>query len=153
MKIIAASFAVLIVLLCFSPQAVYWWGLSNLDNKPVASENRITPEQELEIWQKEFGVGTPRVEPVTPYGYLFYIYCNVDLGLRNQECESRYPGLRVSSFAVKYQVADGLRGKMSSSWQVTWMAYTIWATRSWDIHQILATYHEKFQPLSELKRG
>ena len=132
----------LITLAFLSPLFLYWWGLSNLVVLPQPSQIKLTPQQELEIWQKEKEVGNPTVKEVNVYGYILSVYCNVEIGLYAQKCMSKYPGLRVSALAVRHQVAKQAHGKGNTTWQLTWAAYSIWVTRNWDIHQILATYYE-----------
>lgn len=123
---------------------VYWWGLSNLETEPVPSKIELTSDQEQAIWRKEKEVGTPNIKSITPYGYIFYFACNTDKGLYATECMESYPGLRVSTLAVRRQVGKQVTGKGNGVWQVTWLAYTIWVTQHWDIHQVLATYHEAY---------
>lgn len=123
---------------------IYWWGLSNLETVPVPSKIRLTLEQERQIWSKEKEAGTPHIKSVTPYGYILSIACNMNKGLDATECMEKYPGLRLSAFAVRSQVGAQVAGKRNIVWQITWMAYTIWVTQHWDIHQILATYHEAY---------
>jgi hypothetical protein len=132
-----------LILLLVSPMFLYWWGLSNVE-VPVPSKLKLTAKQEQEIWLKEREVGTPRIDKTTPYGYIIYFSCNTNEGLYSAKCMSEYPGLRISALAVRNQVAEQVRGKGSTVWQVTWMAYTIWATRNWDVHQILSTYYEAY---------
>lgn len=134
----------LFIVILLSPMLVYWWGLSNLETDPVPSHIKLTLEQEQQIWSKEKEAGTPRIKSVTPYGYIFSFSCNVNQGLYATECMEKYPGLRLSALAVRTQVAEQVAGKGNGVWQVTWMAYTIWVTQHWDIHQILATYHEAY---------
>lgn len=134
----------LFVLMLLSPMFIYWWGLSNLETDPVPSQIRLTSEQEQQIWSKEKEAGAPRIKSVTPYGYILSFACNVNKGLYATECMEKYPGLRLSALAVRRQVGKQVAGKKSIVWQVTWLASTIWVTQHWDIHQILATYHEAY---------
>ena len=135
---------IVLVLVILSPMFVYWWGLSNVQIVPVASKSQITYEKKMEIWKKEFGQGEPRIEPITPYGYIAYIYCGTTYGPRSSECQLQYPGLRLSALAVRTHVSEQVRGKGNTVWQVSWMAYSIWATKNWNINQILATYHDAY---------
>ncbi len=137
-------FTRLVVLTLLSPMVVYWWGLSNIESDPVPSQIRLTSEQEQQIWIKEKEVGTPHIKSVTPYGYILSFACNLNKGLYASECMEKYPGLRLSALAVRRQVGKQVAGKRNGVWQVAWMAYTIWVTQHWDIHQILATYHEAY---------
>jgi len=141
LRLIATGITALIFL---SPLFLYWWGLANLSELPQPSKIKLTVEQELDIWKKEKEIGPPRVKKVTAYGYILSVYCNVKVGLYAQECMSQYPGLRISSLAIRNQVASQIHGKGNIVWQLTWVAYSIWVTRNWDIHQILATYHETY---------
>ncbi|PCI45019.1 MAG: hypothetical protein COB51_09370 [Moraxellaceae bacterium] len=144
MKKLGFLAAGLIGLVLLSPMFLYWWGLSNIEELPQPSRINLTSEQELNIWSTEKEVGTPRVEEITPYGYIAHFYCNITHGVNAQICMSRYPGLRISAFAVRRHIAEKVRGKGNTVWQFTWAAYSIWVTRNWDIHQILATYHETY---------
>jgi len=144
LKKIAWSFVVFLFVIVLIPQFMYWWGLSNLDQLPSPSESKLSPERELKIWLNEKEVGEPRVRPITAYGYILHAKCQVKEGLYAEVCMEKYPGLRLASLAVRPQVSDGVRGKGHSVWQVTWASYAIWATRNWDIHQILATYDEAY---------
>jgi hypothetical protein len=137
-------FIAFVVLTLFSPMMVYWWGLSNLETDPVPSHLRLTSEQEQQIWSKEKEIGIPRIKSVTPYGYILSVACIVKEGLYATECMENFPGLRLSALAVRKQVGDQVVGKGNTVWQFTWMSYTIWVTQHWDIHQILATYHEAY---------
>ena len=137
-------FVGLIVLALLSPMFVYWWGLSNLETDPVSSQIRLTSEQEQQIWSKEKEVGTPRIKSITPYGYILSFACNVNKGLYATECMDKYPGVRLSALAVRKQVGKQVAGRGKIVWQVTWLSYTIWVTQHWDIHKILATYHEAY---------
>lgn len=132
------------MLILLSPMFVYWWGLSNLETDPVPSQIRLTAEQEQKIWIKEKESGVPRIKSVTPYGYILSFACNVNNGLYATECMEKYPGLRLSALAVRRQVGEQVAGKGNTVWQLTWLAYTIWVSQHWDIHQILATYHEAY---------
>ena len=127
-----------------SPLFLYWWGLSILDEPPVPSVARLTPERELMIWVKENGTGEPEVTPVTVYGYILYTSCHAQDGQHAAECMAKYTGLRLASLAVRNQVAEKVRGQGGAVLHVTWAAYSIWVTRNWDIHQILATYDEAY---------
>ena len=137
-------FVVFVVLILLSPMFVYWWGLSNLETDPVPSQAKLTSEQEQHIWSKEKEMGAPRIKSITPYGYMLSIACIANKGLYATECMEEYPGLRLSALAVRRQVGDQVAGKGNTVWQLTWMSYTIWVTQHWDIHQILATYHEAY---------
>ena len=141
---LGAAIIGLVVLMLLSPMLIYWWGLSNLETDPVPSTIKLTPKQEQEIWRKEKEVGSPSIKSVTPYGYILYFNCGVDKGLYANECMEKYPGLRLSALAVRRQVGAQVAGKGSLVWQVTWLAYTIWVTQNWNVHQILATYHEAY---------
>ncbi len=144
LKRIGWSFLLLLILALLSPLFLYWWGLSNLDEPPIPSEIKLSPDRELMIWVGEKEVGEPRVKPVTVYSYIFHMHCQVKEGLYAATCMDRYPGLRLASLSIRKQVAEKVRGQGNSVWQVTWIAYSIWATRNWDIHQILATYDEEY---------
>ena len=144
LKKIGWSFLLMFVLVLLSPLFLYWWGLSNLDQPRRPSENKLSPDRELMIWVGEKEVGEPRVKPVTVYSYIFHMHCQVKEGLYATTCMDRYPGLRLASLSIRKQVAEKVRGQGNSVWQVTWVAYSIWATRNWDIHQILATYDEAY---------
>jgi len=141
---LGALLAGLIVLTAASPMFLYWWGLSNLASVPVSSQLRLTAAQEREIWIEEKETGTPRINKATPYGYILYFSCHLSYGPNSFECKSEYPGLRVSAFSVRNQLAEQVRGKGNTVWQVTWAAYTIWVTRNWDVHQVLSTYYETY---------
>jgi hypothetical protein len=141
---LGAIFIGLVVLVLLLPVLIYWWGLSNLETEPVPSTIKLTSEQEQEIWRKEKEVGNPYIKSVTPYGYILYFSCSTKKGLNATECMEGYPGLRLSALAVRRQVGKQLAGKGSVVWQITWLAYTIWVTQHWDVHQILATYHEAY---------
>ncbi len=134
----------LIILVLLSPLFLYWWGLSNLEGLPQPSQIKLTFEQELEIWQKEKETGNPAVKEITVYGYILSFNCNIEVGLYAQKCMSKYPGLRVSALAIRNQVAKQVYGRGNTVWHFTWAAYSIWVTRNWDVHQILATYHEAY---------
>jgi hypothetical protein len=134
----------LVVLVLLSPMLIYWWGLSNLETDPTHSTIKLTSEQEQQIWSKEKEVGTPHIKSVTPYGYILSFACNVNKGLYATECMEKYPGLRLSALAVRRQVGKQVEGKGNTAWQISWLACTIWVTQNWDIHQILATYHEAY---------
>lgn len=144
LKKIVWSLLVILLLAIISPMFLYWWGLSNLDEVPRPSAAKLSSDRELAIWMNEKEAGEPRVKPITVYGYILYLYCQVGEGLHAKECIGRYPGLRVASLSVRNHVAEKTRGQGSSVWQVTWAAYSIWVTRNWDIHQILATYDEAY---------
>jgi hypothetical protein len=144
LKKIAWSFVLILFAVVLLPQFVYWWGLSNLDQPPKPSESKLTPERELKIWLDGKEVGEPKVQPITAYGYIMNVHCQAKQGLYAEVCMGKYPGLRLASLAVRPQVSDAVHGKGNSIWQVTWAAYAIWATRNWDIHQILATYDEAY---------
>ena len=144
MKKLGLIFSGIIFLILLSPLFLYWWGLSNLEQIPQPSQLKLTPEQELNIWNKEKEVGSPRVKAITVYGYMGHFYCNTSNGLNSHECMNKYPGVRISTLAIRNQVAEQIRGKGNTVWQFTWAAYSIWVTRNWDIHQILATYHEAY---------
>lgn len=138
------SLLLLLVLAFLSPLFLYWWGLSNLDEPPVPSEIKLTPDRELMIWKESKEVGEPRVRPITVYGYLLHVRCQVIEGLYATECMNKYPGLRLASLSIRNQVAEKVGDQGSSVWQVTWAAYSVWVTRNWNIHQILATYDETY---------
>ncbi len=137
-------FVGLVILALLSPMFVYWWGLSNMENNPVPSQIRLTSEQEQQIWSKEMEAGVPRIKSVTPYGYILLLACQGYKGLYAIECMEKYPGLRLSGLAVRELVRTQVVGKGNTVWLFTCMAYTIWVTQHWDIHQILATYHEVY---------
>jgi len=137
-------FSGLIVLVILSPLFIYWWGLSNLETLPVPSNMRLTEFQEQEIWDKGKEIGIPNIKEISVYGFISSVVCNVRKGLNAKECLSKYPGLRISAFAIKQQVLKQVRGQRNIVWQVTWMASTIWVTQNWNIHQVLATYHETY---------
>lgn len=132
---------VVICLLVVSPIFAYWRGLSNIAIGPLPSNSRITHEQQNIIWLKEFGEGKPRVERITPYGYIAYIYCVTTHSPHSNECKSKYPGVRLAALSVRTQVAEQVRGRGNTVWQFSWMAYSIWVTQNWNIEQILATYN------------
>jgi hypothetical protein len=132
-------------LMLLSPMFVYWWGLLNLDADPVPSQIRLTSEQEQIIWTKEKETGVPHIKSITPYGYILSVICNVNKGFNASECMEKYPGLRLSTLAVRRQMGSQVTGKGNTVWQITWLAYTTWVTQHWDIHQILATYQNSKQ--------
>lgn len=143
-KKISIFLAGLIILLLMSPMFVYWWALSNVENVPVPSKIELTDIQERAIWTEQKEAGDPRLKKVTPYGYILNFYCQIERGLYSPECMSKYPGLRVSALAVRNQVNEQIKNRGNLSWQVTWVAYTIWATQNWTVHQVLSTYYESF---------
>ena len=134
----------LVSLLLLSPMLLYWWGLSNLETKPIPSNIKLTAVQEQEIWDREKEAGVPSIKGITPYGYILFFNCNIKKGLNAAECLLQYPGVRVSALAIRRQVAEKVQGRGNGVWQVTWAAYTIWVTQNWNAHQILATYHEAY---------
>ena len=144
MKIFGTGILVFVGIVFLMPMFIYWWGLSNLDFQPKPSKLKLSTEQEQAIWDKEIREGKPKVIPSSPYSYIGYFYCNAKTDLRSRECELKYPGLRISALTVRNQVAEQVRGRRNSVWHFTWMAYTIWVTNNWDIHEILATYHETY---------
>lgn len=125
-----------------SPLALYWWGLSNLENMPQPTQLTLTSEEELRIWNQGKELGSPRVRKITVYAYIGYLYCNANSGLYSHKCMNKYPGLSVSALAVRNQVAEHVRDQGNITWPLTWAACTIWVTNNWNIHQILATYNE-----------
>lgn len=110
----------------------------------MPSEIKLTPDRELMIWKESKEVGEPRIRPITVYGYLLHACCQVREGLYATECMNKYPGLRLASLSIRNQVAEKVGDRGSSVWQVTWAAYSVWVTRNWNIHQILATYDETY---------
>jgi len=122
---------------------MYWWGLSNIERPPIPSQILLTQEQKLHIWVSARETGDPKVTKMTPYGYLFYIYCEGNKINDLNSCTTKYPGLKIAAFSVREQVQDGLQNDLTNlKWKFTWMAYTIWVTRNWNIDQITATYYE-----------
>lgn len=115
-----------------------------MDQPPRPSENKLSPDRELMIWVEGKEIGEPKVKPITVYGYILHMSCQAREGLYVAECMDRYPGLRLASLSIRNQVAEKVRGQGNSVWQVTWIAYSIWVTRNWNIHQILATYDEAY---------
>lgn len=110
----------------------------------MPSEIKLTPDRELMIWKESKEVGEPRIRPITVYGYLLHVRCQVREGLYATECMNKYPGLRLASLSIRNQVAEKVGDQGGSVWQVTWAAYSVWVTRNWNIHQILATYDETY---------
>jgi hypothetical protein len=129
-----------------SPLWVYLWGLSNLSSYPKPAPYVLSAVQEQALWQEAGEVGIPRIRPLNAYTYLAYIYCVNEHGLIESDCRTSYPGLHVSAFAVHKQVGEESHQKGNTWWQITWMAYTIWVTRHWSVHEILATYHHHNPP-------
>ncbi|MBU2707198.1 hypothetical protein KCM76_14470 [Zooshikella marina] len=142
MKKLVFLFIFLFGVCSISPLFLYWYGLSYINEEFEPSNIRLSPELEQKIWGKEREVGKPRVKPVTPYGYIAFIYCNVNADLNSPECLKKYPGLRTSALAIKSQVAQQVRGEGNIVWHLSWISSSIWVTRNWDIHQILATYNK-----------
>ena len=134
----------LITALLLSPMLLYWWGLSNVETKPVPSTLKLSSAQELEIWSKEKETGVPRVESITPYAYIKLMFCSSEGEDVITTCLSKHPGLRISSLAIRRQIGAQMDGKRSGVWHITWAAYTVWVTQTWNIHQILATYHDAY---------
>lgn len=144
MRKFAFILAVLILCILVSPMFVYWWGLSNLSTHPTPSSILLDQETENTIWRQEFGEGKPRVKVLNPYTYIYHIYwCTTKTVPHSTRCQSKFPGIRLAAFAVRNQVAEQIHGKGNTMWYFTWMSYSIWVTRNWDIHQIIATYHEE----------
>ncbi len=137
----------MIMLVLLSPMFVYWWGLSNIEQPLIPSQKRLSPELELAIWQQEKQVGAPRVKPISIYGYIGYLHCfSSNYGEAfPHKCMNKYPGLRIANFAVRKQVGERVGGQGNTVYQLTGLAYSIWATQHWDIHQILATYYDTYQ--------
>lgn len=145
-RVLLTAFGIMATMILVSPMLLYWWGLSVMNNDPAPSSQVLTMEQEREVWSKAREVGNPRVRSVNPYSYLFYLKCSFEYGVDHIECLERFPGLRVGAFAVRAQVAQALQDRGHGSWPISWMAYTIWVSRNWDIHQILATCYVYSQP-------
>lgn len=139
---IVFSSLLFLTLMLLSPLFLYWWGLSNLNQPPIPSENKLTPDRELVVWMTAKEIGKPRVKRITVYGYILYLRCQAENGLYARECMNKYPGLRLASLSIRNQVAERVHGQRSSVSHVTWAAYSIWVTRNWNIHQVLATYDE-----------
>lgn len=137
-------FTVTFLFLFLSPMFIYWWGLSNLKTEPIPSQVKLTLHQERKIWSKEREVGIPRIKSINAYEYILWLYCNADKGLYANGCREKYPGLNLSALAVRQQVINELAEENNIAWHVTWSAYAIWVTQHWDIHQILATYHDAY---------
>ena len=127
-----------------SPVLIYYWGLSNLKSNPVASDITLSSIEEAKIWEKEFGLGKPRVKEINPYQYIGYLYCSYKNEPNSIKCKTSYPGFSLAAFSVREQVREQVQGKGNTVWQFTWASYSVWATKNWNIHQLLATYSETY---------
>jgi len=138
--------SLMFIIFLLSPLFIYMWGLSNIKGALIPTSITISEKQKTQIWEhaKEYGT-TPKVKPITPYGYLAFFYCLTQNDIKSTNCAEKYPGLRITSFAIRNKVRKNLGENFSNlKWQITWISYSIWATRNWNIQQILSTYHEEY---------
>ena len=143
MKKFALILMAIILCIVATPLLVYWWGLSNLQSVPVVSKLQLDSKTEEKIWQQEFGTGKPRVKILNPYSYIYYVYwCTTETVPHSVKCQSKFPGIRIVALGIRNQIAPQVHGMGHTVWHITWASYSIWATRNWNIHQIIATYHE-----------
>jgi hypothetical protein len=147
---IAALAATLVLL---APYLVYWFGLTLVSRAPAPTGVGEVPEEVLlAVWAEHGGQGTPRLGPVGPWGYLRGTFC-YGRGLSSQElrespCGQRYPGLRHAGFAVKEQVRSALETHADVTWILASVSYTIKASQTWSIEEVLSTLASEQQASS-----
>ncbi|MDO6524534.1 hypothetical protein Q4519_02450 [Motilimonas sp. 1_MG-2023] len=142
MKKLILSLLFFTFILATSPQLIYWWGLSKIDGLPVPSKVKQSEERELEIWLTNHNTGTPTSKPISPYGYAALFYCVGNNAVEDEICFQNYPSLKISNLVAREHVYNKLADRSSFNWHLSCVAYTIWITKNWDIHQILSAYDE-----------
>ena len=63
--------------------------------------------------------------------------------MKSDVCSKKYPGLTHASVAVRDHVDQNIQSSGNLGWQVSWAAYTIWATKAWSIDEILGKLSEQ----------
>ena len=81
MKKLLVCILSLFILISVLPTGLYWWALKNVHSYPTASKVELSLGERQELWQMYQGYGEPRIEGVSPYGYIHYTYCQMNHGL------------------------------------------------------------------------
>lgn len=143
MRTISILLVVCVFLALASPMVLYWWGKSNVSGLPASSEIRLTVEQNVMLWEKFGGNGEPAIKKLNPYTFIGSLICQKKHTMKSDICSKTYPGLAHASYAVRDHIDQNIQNVGNIERNVSWAAYTIWATKTWSIDRILGKLSEQ----------
>jgi hypothetical protein len=111
------------------PWIVYRLALNQIVGRPShASEGAPTAEAAETLWRKLRNPMPIRVEPLSPYRYLWALACGEESALP--------PGTRLAWMVAKSHNTKNLKDRRL--WHPAGAALTIWLTRNWTTDELIA---------------
>lgn len=122
------------VLCLATPAALYAWGLSLVEARPVPPANLVTAKQGLDAWQYiEDDPSGPHVPKLNPWTVAFHY-------LRT----TRPTDSLTLQILARNHVRDHLQDYRVIAWHISVASIAIWVSRNWTEEQVLAELHRLY---------
>jgi len=127
-KVIYSFIFLVLFVVVVGPWGLYWLGLYAVDERPALPSVIADVEAQKLAWSEARGEGEPKVNPITPYGYIYLVFND----------RRPYPDLSVSWLVAANHNRENKKFKGNLWWHLSGAALTIWITRNWSTEQILS---------------
>jgi hypothetical protein len=115
------------------PWAVYWYGLRQIEGRPIAAVDSTAAEQMDRLF-KQLEITQPvQIDPISPYTYFL-------------QGAHPNPSTRIAWVIARSYNAKHLGDHRMLIWHLSGAALTIWLTRNWTPTQLIATAVELEKP-------
>ncbi|WP_137939537.1 hypothetical protein [Chitinivorax sp. B] len=125
-----AFVTVFLTALLISPPVLYWLGLSGAQGLPAKPVLLASKEQQLLVWRKARGIGSPKVHAMNPY--------SVVIGLLSPSANRTDPGELVAWWVASGYLLEHQRHRGMIWWHLSGTALTIWLSRNWSCEELLS---------------
>ena len=118
-----------------APWAIYWFGLSRIEGRPIASTHTVAAEQ-IDSLFKRLRISQPvQIYPTSPYSYFL---------------QGVHPSssTRIAWIIARSYNAEHLSDRGMLYWHLSGAALTIWLTRNWTPVELIAKAIELDTPMA-----
>ena len=127
-RVLVGLLASTALLLVASPLILYGVGLNAIESLPVPPVGIATEAQQANVWLRVRGHGTPQVQKLNPYSYIYSV----------ATAAPQDPSALVAWQVAAEHLLVHRRSTGMSWWHLSGAALTIWVTRNWSSEQILS---------------
>lgn len=127
-RLLTGVLVVAVVSFLAGPWVLYGVGLHAAGGRPEPPARIAPVGEQLAFWEKERGVGEPRITPRNPFTYRAAL---ADPGPER-------PGLKAAFSIASHHLRENARYQGRYWWHLSSSALTIWLTRNWSIEEILS---------------
>ena len=136
-RLVFTIVALTVTVLCAvaaGPWLLYWYGLRQIDGRPIPSARAATAEQSDRLFEKLKITRPVRIDILQPYTYLL-------------QGSHPTPGGRLAWIIARSYNVNHLGDQKLRMWHLSGAALTIWLTRNWTPTELIAKAIELEAPL------